>query len=147
MTISRILVPIDFGEASLTALDRAIDLAAKLDASVVVVHVYELPAPSPLPAGEFLAATPEDHIRFIATMADTLRGVLEARVHRGVELEALLREGRPWQVIDATAEEIGADLIVMGTREHGILHALMGGIAEKVVRTATTPVLTIRGPD
>jgi nucleotide-binding universal stress UspA family protein len=145
-TIAKILVPVDFGEASLAALDVALDLAAKLDASVVVVNAYETPPPSPLPAGEFLA-TAGDFGHIVATAESALRVVVEARSSRGVKLEALVREGPPWQVIDTTAEEVGADLIVLGTRSHGVLHALLGGVAEKVVRTASKPVLTIRAPE
>ena len=144
-TIGKLLVPVDFGDASLMALDEAIDLAATLGASIVVLHVYEIPRPSPLPAGEFLATEDLDLVASAAESA--LRKIVDARSGRGVKLEALVREGGASQVIDATAEEVGADLIVIGTREHGILHALLGGVAEKVVRSGRKPVLTIRAPE
>jgi nucleotide-binding universal stress UspA family protein len=141
--ISRILVPIDFGETSLEALDDAIDLASALGASVVVMHAYEIPVVGLLPEGAFMA-TAADAARLASTAESALRGAVQKREGRGVKLETALREGPPWQQIDALADELDVDLIVMGTHgRHGILHALLGSVAEKVVRTAHRPVLTV----
>jgi nucleotide-binding universal stress UspA family protein len=144
--ISKILVPIDFSDTSLQALDGAIDLAAQLEASVVVMHAYEIPIVNLWPDGAILASAAEA-ARIASNAEIALRGALESRSKWGVKLESILREGSPPEEIDAIAEEIGADLIVIGTHgRRGILRALLGSVAEKVVRTARKPVLTIPMP-
>jgi nucleotide-binding universal stress UspA family protein len=145
-TISKILAPVDFSDASLRALDDAIDLAAKLGASVVVMHAYEIPVVGLLPEGAIIA-TAEQAARIASIAEDSLRETVESRANRGVKIESVLREGPAWQEIDAVADQIGADLIVLGTHgRRGILRALLGNVAEKVVRTAHQPVLTIPPP-
>jgi nucleotide-binding universal stress UspA family protein len=143
-TISKILVAIDFDETSLRALDNAIDLAAALGASLVVMHAYELPIVGLFPDSALMASGADAAL--IASTAETaLRKVIHARRGRGVAMEPLLREGAAWQAIQAAADETKADLIVMGTHgRHGVLRALLGSVAEKVVRTAHKPVLTVR---
>jgi len=146
-TISRILVPLDFGQPSLDALDDAIDLAATLGASVVVMHAYEV---SPLlgarPEGPLHTADLAEHLA--ATAASALTSVVRDRANRGVKLDTVVREGPAWQEIDAVAEDTRADLIVLGTHSrHGILRTLLGNVAERVVRTARKPVLTIRAAE
>ncbi len=145
--ISKILVPVDFSAASLHALDEAIDLAATLRASVVLMHVYELP-PVPL-FPEVPLASPASVAESLAASSDgALRGIAESRGDRGVQIDTVVREGVPWQQIDEAADEVSADLIVLGTHgRRGILRALLGSVAEKVVRTAHQPVLTIPTPD
>jgi nucleotide-binding universal stress UspA family protein len=146
-TISKILVPIDFGEPSLRALDDAIELARTFRGSVVVLHVCEPPVLGT--AAEGVILTPLADAASLSSTADTtLRTVVESRAGRGVEVEALLREGPAWKTIDAVAGETGADLIVLGTHgQHSMLHALLGSVSEKVVRTARRPVLTIPASD
>jgi nucleotide-binding universal stress UspA family protein len=64
-----------------------------------------------------------------------------------VPVEAILREGVPWEEITKVADEVDADIIVIGTHgRKGLARALLGSVAENVVRTATRPVLTIHGP-
>jgi nucleotide-binding universal stress UspA family protein len=145
-TISKILVPIDFGDSSLKALDDAIELARTFGASVVVLHAYDSPVVG-TPAEGVILTPLADAASLVSTIDTTLRTVVESRAGRGVELEALLREGPAWRTIDAVAVETGADLIVLGTHgQHSMLHALLGSVSEKVVRTARKPVLTIPTP-
>ncbi|MFI5303113.1 MAG: universal stress protein, partial [Polyangiales bacterium] len=64
-----------------------------------------------------------------------------------VEVQVALRQGRAWSEIGAAAQELGADLVVMGTHgRKGADRALLGSVAEKVLRTASVPVLTVHGP-
>jgi nucleotide-binding universal stress UspA family protein len=74
---------------------------------------------------------------------------LAQRAHRpGVEVATALRHGTPWSEINALAKEMNADLVVMGTHgRRGVARALLGSVAEKVVRTAPCPVLTVHGPE
>jgi nucleotide-binding universal stress UspA family protein len=66
---------------------------------------------------------------------------------KGVAVEGILRNGVPWEEINAVAEESKADMIVIGTHgRKGLARALLGSVAENVIRTAKVPVLTIHGP-
>jgi nucleotide-binding universal stress UspA family protein len=143
--IQKILVPIDFGEASLRALDDAIDLAKALGASVVVMHAYEIPVIG-FPDGALL--TSAEFAGRLSNAAETaLKGAIDARAGRGVKLESVLRQGVAWEEINAVADKSGADLIVIGTHgRRGLARALLGSVAEKVVRMATKPVMTVHGP-
>lgn len=141
--IRKILVPIDFEDASIRAVDDAIDLAAALGASIVLMHAYE-PAVVPLFPDAPLASPAQDVARLEESTRVALRTLAETKRHRGVPLEIVVCEGVPWRRIDEVADHVGADLIVMGTHgQHGVLRALLGSVAERVVRTAHQPVLTI----
>ena len=144
--IRKILVATDFSEAADAALDSAAFLAEKLDAEIVILNAYEPPAPLygtpayvPPPAGlyEWMKGAAEGGVA--SAVAKT-----KARVAR---TSGVVRAGTPWREIDDAAKTLGADLIVMGTRGRtGVSHMLLGSVAEKVVRTATVPVLTIHAP-
>jgi nucleotide-binding universal stress UspA family protein len=143
--IRHILVPHDFSETAEYALSYALALADKFAARITVVHAYEVPAygyPDALVAS----------LEFTAEIERTLSKSLEevkARASSGkVPVEAFLRRGTAWSEITAAATESKADLIVMGTHgRRGVARALLGSVAEKVVRTATCPVLTVHLPE
>jgi nucleotide-binding universal stress UspA family protein len=144
-TLARILVGTDFTETSNGALDWAIELAAPLGASVTVMHAYEIPVVG-FPDGA-LIATAEIAARISDGARAGLDSVLEQRSGRGVPLTAVLRQGAAWEEINKLADELDADIIVIGTHgRRGLSRALLGSVAEKVVRTATRPVTTIHGP-
>jgi nucleotide-binding universal stress UspA family protein len=146
MTIRRIFVPIDFSDSSKRALDYAIDLGRTLGADLTILFVAE----------PIYFATPGDLYGTSANLGMLLdeqrRGArcelkkLAARLEkRGVNAKTVLGSGVPHEVIVATAKARKADLIVMATHGRGGLsHMLMGSVAEKVVRSATCPLLTIR---
>jgi nucleotide-binding universal stress UspA family protein len=137
-----ILVPHDFSDTAEHALSFAVDLASKLGADITLVHAYEVPNYG-YPDGVAVAVDVVGNIQRAAESA--LEGVATRVRRSGVEVRALLRQGAPWSEIDASAEETRADLIVMGTHgRHGLARALLGSVAEKVVRTAPCPVLTVR---
>jgi nucleotide-binding universal stress UspA family protein len=63
-----------------------------------------------------------------------------------VAVEWVLRRGAAWSEINAAVKDTGADLVVMGTHgRRGVARALLGSVAEKVVRSASCPVLTVHG--
>lgn len=141
----KILVGTDFSETSDRAVDYAVDFAKLLGGTVTVVHAYELPIYG-FPDGA-LIATVDMASRLMNAAQGALTQTCETRANKGVKLTAVLRQGTAWEEVHAVAEEIGADLIVIGTHgRKGLAHALIGSVAEKVVRTATRPVLTIHGP-
>lgn len=126
MTLPRtILVPVDFSAYAEAALDYAVELAGKLEAKLYILNVIDSMVRDSETA---LAKLTEAH-RLKAQIADTL-----------------LRTGDARDVIIHTVEEVAADLIVMGTHgRRGVSRALLGSVAESVVRTSPCPVLTIRG--
>jgi nucleotide-binding universal stress UspA family protein len=141
----RILVATDFSDVSEAALDYAIDLAKALGAKVTVAHLYELPVYG-FPSGELIPTA--QMATTIMTGAQTgLAAMCESRAGRGVELTQVVREGVAWEEVPRIAKEVGAELVVIGTHgRKGLAHALLGSVAEKIIRTATLPVLTIHGP-
>jgi nucleotide-binding universal stress UspA family protein len=144
MTIHRILVAHDFGETAQMALEYALDLAEKLKARVTIVHAYELPVYG-FPEG--LSLTTDFAGQIEAVNSKALEGVVLRARRPGIEVDSMLRQGTVWSEIAAAAVATSADLIVIGTHgRRGLAHALLGSVAEKVVRTAPCPVLTIHGP-
>ena len=146
----KILVPVDFSKSSRDALDYARELAAQYDSTIVLLHVIEpmaYPAevgyPSlgalPLPARLPLQANYESagRTRLEKWCRDT--------AGKGVKIQAALRVGPPYFEIARAATEFAADLIVISTHGHtGLKHVFLGSTAERVVRHATCPVLTLR---
>ena len=140
-----ILVPTDFSETSDRALDYAIDLASRIGASVVVLHAYELPIVG-FPDGAYVASADVAARISVAAQAG-LEAAVTARIARGVDLKKVLKQDAPWDAVNTVVAEVGADLVVCGTHARkGLAHALLGSVAEKIIRTCNVPVLTIRGP-
>ncbi len=140
-----ILVATDLASdpASARAVDLAVDLATKLGATLTLVHVHEFPAVAQPHAAvnfaAFQASVLEAAGGALVALADSVRG-------RVPEAKAVLRRGRPWEEILAAADELRADLIVIGTHgRRGVSRALLGSVAEKVVRMSPLPVLTVGG--
>lgn len=143
--VRSILAPVDFGAGSDHALEYALDLAASLGATVHVLHVYQIPVYG-FPDGAFLAG-PEIATRLSEAAQKGLDMLVTRVAARGVKVQGHLRQGNPADEICEAAKSLKTDLIVVGTHgRHGIAHALMGSVAERVVRTSTVPVLTIRTP-
>jgi len=142
--LRRILVPTDFTETSDRALDWAMGIAARVGANVTVMHSYEIPIVG-FPDGA-IVATPEIATRIADASRAALESTVEQRRGRGVPLDSVLREGVAWEEINAVADEIEADLVVIGTHgRRGLARALLGSVAENVIRTAHRPIVTIRG--
>jgi nucleotide-binding universal stress UspA family protein len=141
-----ILVPTDFGEASDCAVEYALELAKALGSEIVLMHAFEIPAIG-FPDGA-LVATAEMTNRVLEGAQVGLDRQAAQYEGRGIEMRTVIKQGDAWRSIIATAEELGADLIVMGTHgRRGLPRALLGSVAEKVVRTAHCPVLTVHKAD
>jgi len=143
--VRHILVAHDFSETGEHALELALDLATELHARVTIMHAFEVPTLTY--PGEGLAMTTEVADGLRKASAEALDRLVARARGPGLEIRTLLREGRAWSEIDSAAKETDADLIVMGTHgRQGLARALMGSTAERVVRTAPCPVLTVPGP-
>ena len=146
--VTRILVPTDFSETADAALAYAKELAAKLDASLHVLHVMSDPYAAAMYVPEVYAPpSPEAQARALEKTRERLRARLdeeeEARFHGACAIVT----GLTAKQIVTYAVEHGVDLIVMGTHgRRGVTHLLLGSVAEHVVRTAPCPVLTVRAP-
>ena len=143
--IKKILVPIDFSETSNHALDYAIDLAKALGASITVAHSYVIPLYA-FPDGAIITS-PELAAQLSDAAQKNLDAAVNARKERGVELTSILTNGVAFEEVTRLAQELRVDLIVMGTHgRHGLPRALLGSVAETVIRASTIPVLAIHGP-
>ena len=145
MTLPRtILVPVDFSPNSETALDYAVELAGKLDAKVYILNVIALSGLGVPELGAALAPSVIDSM--VRDSEAALAKLADARRSQAKIADTLLRTGDARDIIIHTAEEVAADLIVMGTHgRRGVGRALLGSVAESVLRTSPCPVLTIRG--
>jgi nucleotide-binding universal stress UspA family protein len=140
-----ILVPHDFSDTAQNALSFAIELATKLGAKITILHAYEVPSYG-YPDGVTLTAEVADSIRKAAETA--LESVVARARRPGLEVASTLQQGSAWREINTAARELHAGLVVMGTHgRHGLARALLGSVAEKVVRTAPCPVLTVHTPE
>lgn len=144
----KILVPLDFSEHSERAVQLAAELARRYQAPLTLFHVYEL-VPYAAPEGHALYTPPPPVTGLFEEFERRLQEVKARAIDAGAgEVDTLLREGFVAPQIIELAQEKHFDLIVMGTHgRQGISHLLMGSVAEKVVRTAPCPVLTVRLPE
>ena len=149
LKLERILFPSDFSELSLHALGFARSLAETYSAELHVIHVVDeacqywmAVGPNTLPVGppveELVAAAREACEKLVAEhLGDTT-----------LHIETEVLTGRPFMEIIRYARDEHFDLIVLGTHgRSGLKHALLGSVAEKVVRKSHCPVLTIRHPE
>jgi nucleotide-binding universal stress UspA family protein len=139
----RILVPTDFGEPAEHALDVAIELAAKFGASITLLHVYQLVLP---------IAYDEGFIWPVEQVEKAARKTLDAHFAKAKtrysDCEAMLKPGTAAVEIVSVANQLKADLIVMGTHgRRGISRLMLGSVADRVLRTAPVPVLTVSARD
>jgi nucleotide-binding universal stress UspA family protein len=142
MDFKHILVPTDFGEPSARAVKLAIDLARRFEAKLTVFHAYEVP----LYAYPQVDSIVVDLFTPIEQAArEQLDSALTSVQQKLPQAKAILRAGVPWRELLGVVEEVGADLVVMGTHgRRGVSHALLGSVAEKIVRLSPVPVLTVR---
>ena len=145
-----ILVPHDFSSSANHAAAVARDEAKTHGASIVLVHVIDLPyqmiAEQAIVPGEHETLSVKEYAQ---RAAEKHLDDIAARLAKdGVAPSKIIRFGRPHEEIVRCAEDQKADLIVMGTHGRtGLAHFLVGSVAERVVRTSKVPVLTVPQPD
>ncbi len=143
LQIRQILVPVDFSEHSARALDVALSLAQTFAARIQLLHCYPIQLGGISPYGLVL---PESLDREVREAAERRLAEWRDKVSAaGVEVDASVTPIFAAEAIPSQAEAIGADLIVMGTRGlSGLRHVLLGSVAERTLRTAPCPVLTVK---
>lgn len=138
----RILVPTDGSPAAEAAIEHAVDIAAKYDATIHALFVVDSGAYSTLEAGAeiVLGALETEGERAVERVA-------KIAADAGLDCETSVATGTAYRTIRDYIEEQDIDLVVMGTHgRRGIDRYLLGSVTERVVRTSDVPVLTVRKP-
>jgi len=138
---AHVLLATDFSEASAGAIERAVAVARDAGAALTVVHACEIPVlPEAIPPLDLVNKAIADAQPRLDRLLATIRDACPAA--RGV-----VKIGAAWEGILEAAAETGADLVVVGSHgRRGLVHALLGSVAERVVRLSTVPVLVVRPP-
>lgn len=143
--LQRILVPTDFSDLADEALGMAITMARMFGATIEVLHVAGTASvlPPPMEVVSFATLVPDLYQQLQRKLEDSVPRLKVAEV----PYETHLMEGVAHLEIVKRAEEMKADLIVMGTHGHGALaHAVLGSVTERVLHRAHCPVLVVPVP-
>jgi nucleotide-binding universal stress UspA family protein len=143
--IKSIMVPIDFSEYSKSALKYAIDFAKQFHAKIYLIYVVEpIIYPADFSMGQ--VAIPSADLDLQSRANEELINLAKT-IGSGITSETIIKTGKPFVEIIDSAKENDVDLIIIATHGHtGVEHLLFGSTAEKVVRKAPCPVLTLREP-
>lgn len=143
IALQRILVPTDFSDCSLDALEYAVLVAQRTKATVRLLHVLE-----PVSYGlDFTLSHVAKREEIREKMSVRMSGLVSALQSGGVTADFQVRGGLPADSVLEAAQDEQADLIVMGTHgRRGLSHTMWGSVAESVLRKAHCPVLTVRSP-
>lgn len=149
MKIENILVATDFSPSAARAVATATDYARHFQAQLIILHAYrvDIPVASPLTGGGYVL--PDGFFEQLAKEARLrVEKVASEAKAAGVSAIGLATDGHPATAIVEEAKARKADLIVMGTRGlTGLKHLALGSVADRVVRTAPCPVLTVAHDD
>jgi nucleotide-binding universal stress UspA family protein len=141
VTLNRILYATDLSESSSAGLEHAAELARGAGAQLTVLHVVDT-EDRMLWGPAVLARL--DRPQLLAELRQKLDDVLKQQKAAGVETEALLVEGKPFRKIVEIADERGMDIVVLNLQSKSLFErAFLGSTAERVVRLARTPVLSV----
>lgn len=145
-TLSRILVPTDFSPSSDAALEYAKMLAERLSVSMHVLHVIEEPDVAGGWGSEvYISELPRIREAAQREAEKRLNGIFTANERGRLKVSTEVADGRAARTIVEVARQQEIDLIVMGTHgRSGVARLLLGSVTEKVLRTASCPVLAVR---
>jgi nucleotide-binding universal stress UspA family protein len=144
--IKKVLVPIDFSDYSKSALKYAVNFAKSFGAEMYLVYVVE-PVIYPPDFSMGQIAMPSINTEWDDRARDELAKLAKTEISPDVKVKTIIKTGKPFVEIIETAEEEAVDIIIISTHGHtGVEHILFGSTAEKVVRKAPCPVLTLREP-
>jgi len=148
VSIKSVLCPIDFSDSSEHALTYAIALAQSYDATLKLLHVVQPPlmsVPGDPMVPEFSSEVMEDIAAASRRRLDEIATKTREQV---ANVETEIATGSPFVEIITVAKDQDVDLIVIGTHGRtGLAHVMIGSVAEKVVRKAPCPVLTVKHPE
>lgn len=138
-----ILAAVDFDESSKRALDTAARMACESGAKLTLVNAFDASAfayaGAPFSTADLVTPAEESAHEQMESLVKEMRA-------RCPNVDAYVRHAVPADGIVATAREVGADLIVVGTHARGAIgRAFLGSVAESVLRASQVPVLVVRG--
>ncbi len=141
--LKKILVPLDFSDHSTKALKYAIKFAQQFGAHIDLLHVVE---PAVYPEGMIIPPDMEDINTSLEKQAvKTLKKTASQTIPKGVAWSIAVRVGSPYSEIVELARKTETDLLIITTHGYtGLKHFVMGSTAERIVRHAPCPVLTVR---
>ncbi len=142
-----IMAPTDFSKYSRHAFLYAESLAKEYKAKLIVIHVVEDKLPTFV--SEYTAVPMEEIVEAEEKKAmKELKAFAKSEVEPGIKMELIVKRGTPYLEIIKAAKEKKVDLIVIATHGRNILsHTLFGSTAERVVRKAPCPVLSVKSPE
>jgi len=152
LPVRRILCPTDFSNAAGAAVDAAVELSAHFNAELILLHVVPpVPAPMPGPVGQVQLIVPtlevEKYRKELEAHYKENLSSLADRFSEKVACRSVVTTGLAADEITRLAHEEDADLIVIATHGRtGWRHMVFGSVAERVVRTASHPVLVVQSP-
>ena len=137
MNIKKILIAVDASDFSLKAAKKAIEFSKTFKSEVSVVFVLETIKPVTTAELGYMAVDVVEKAR--AEAGDILAKLSD---ETNTKFDQVIPEGNPWEVIIETAKSIGADMITLSTHGRtGLMHLLLGSVAESVVQHSPVPVL------
>ena len=141
--VKTVLVATDFSENAHQAVDAAIQVAKTFGARIELVHAFQTPVPIVSP---YEVVVPDGFLEQArAAAAENLKAVAEKITSEGITVKSHLTEVPAAPAIARLAEELHADLVVMGTRGNtGLKHVLLGSVAERTIRLSPCSVLTVK---
>lgn len=143
--LRHIMFATNFSENSDFAIPYVVKFAKQYGSKVTAIHAINLPAFTAAPGFAMDLGKPEESLRKSAEAR--MRDLIGRFAREGVDAQPLIALGPPFVVIVTAAREHDADMIVMATHGYGpVKHVLLGSTAERVVRKAPCPVLTVRHP-
>ena len=144
--IKKILVPIDFSDYSKNAFRYSIEFCKCFEPEIILIYVIEpVVYPPDFSLGQI--AFPTVDMQLDKRAQEELDKLAKAEIPAGQKIRTIVKTGKPFIEIVDTAYEEDVDLIIISSHGHsGVQHILFGSTAEKVVRRAPCPVLTVRDP-
>ena len=144
--IKKILVPIDFSDYSKSALKYAVNFCKNFNAEMILIYVVE-PVIYPPDFSMGQIAIPSVNAEWDERARQELNKLAKEEIPDNVPVKTIIKTGKPFLEIIENAGELDVDLIIIATHGRtGVEHILFGSTAEKVVRKAPCPVLTLREP-
>jgi nucleotide-binding universal stress UspA family protein len=145
IALANVLVTTDFSEPSDVALKYGRALSSAFGASLHVLHVLEEIVTHAWMPEVYVASLPGIHDEMEKAAKERLSHLLDEAEREKLKARLVMRRGTPYLEIVEYASEHNIDLIVIGTHGRGgLAHMMMGSVAERVVRKAPCPVLTVR---
>jgi universal stress protein A len=144
--IKKVLVPIDFSDYSKNSLRYSVNFVKCFNAELILIYVVE-PVIYPPDFSMGQIAVPAVDLEMDRRASEELSKLARTEIPQDMKVKTIIKTGKPFVEIIETAAEENVDLIIISSHGHsGVEHILFGSTADKVVRKAPCPVLSLRDP-